>query len=192
MGESMQHMTIVEARREDATLIGCVVVEAIGAELAAEFAGNRRVNAVVDLFAALAAREDSQYSYRNALKAVAYDGAPMGFIVGYDGARLHELRRAFFEEVKRHLGYDMDGAMPDETDPAEFYLDSLAVFPEYRGRGVASALINAIAERAGKPLGLLCDKSNVRARRLYERLGFSRVGDRLFAGEVMDHMIKMV
>lgn len=167
-----------------------MVVEAIGPELAAEFAAGRPVSEVVDLFSSLAAREDSQYSYRNALKAVADNGAPMGFIVAYDGAHLHQLRRAFFEETRRRLGYDMEGRMADETDAGEFYLDSLAVFPEYRGQGVASALIEAMAGRAFKPLGLLCDKTNARARRLYESLGFRCVGNRPFAGEVMDHMIR--
>ncbi len=181
-------MKITEAEKADAMLIGRVVVDAIGPELAAEFAAGRPVSEVVDFFSSLAAREDSQYSYRNALKAVADDGAPMGFIVAYDGAHLHQLRNAFFEEAKKRLGYDMEGQMADETDPTEFYLDSLAVFPEYRGQGVATALIGAMSNRATKPLGLLCDKNNSRARRLYESLGFRRIGDRPFAGEVMDHL----
>lgn len=183
-------MKIVEATKDDAALIGRVVVEAIGPELAADFAGENPVSSVTELFAALVAREDSQYSYRNALKAINDEDRPMGFIVAYDGARLHELRRAFFEEVKIRLGYDMEGNMPDETDPSEFYLDSLAVFPEFRGQGIASALIRAIADRATKPLGLLCDKTNTRARRLYDSLGFRYVGDRPFAGELMHHLVK--
>lgn len=182
-------MKITEAKNSDAELIGRVVVEAIGPELAREFAGEHPASDVERLFATLAARKDSQYSYLNTLKAVAPDGTPMGFIVGYDGARLHDLRLAFFDEAERILGRDMRGHMPDETDPDEFYLDSLAVFPEFRGRGVASALILAMARRtAGKPFGLLCDKANARARRLYDSLGFRYVGDRPFAGELMDHL----
>lgn len=63
--------------------------------------------------------------------------------------------------------------------------------PEYRGRGVATALIEAAGVRArecGKPLGLLVDKANSRARRLYDSLGFKQVGERFFAGELMDHL----
>lgn len=160
-------MKIVNADKSDARLIGEVVVTAIGEELAEEFAGtSHTVDDVKSLFSRLAAREDSQYSYRNTLKAVSDDGKPMGFIVGYDGARLHDLREAFFEEVGIVLDRDMRGIMRDECEPGEFYLDSLTVFPEYRGRGVARSLIKAMAGRAfsgGKPLGLLCDKTNVNA-----------------------------
>ena len=93
-------MTIIPARPQDAMLIGASVVDAIGEEIAANLAGeNHTVNDVIDMFATLAAREDSQYSYRNALVAVDDDGTPVGVCVGYDGAKLHELRRPFFETV---------------------------------------------------------------------------------------------
>lgn len=184
-------MKIVRAELSDAPLIGRVVVEAIGEDIAGDFAGEKGIDAVVKLFAGLAAREDSQYSYLNALKAVDDDGAAMGFAVGYDGAELHRLRRAFFSEAKRQLDKDMDGKIGDECQPGEYYLDSLAVFPQYRGRGVAKELIKAMAECAsfsGKPLGLLCEKTNIRARRLYDSSGFIPVGEAPFAGEIMDHL----
>lgn len=182
---------IVRAGKEDAGMIGEAVVAALGPELAGELAGDKEIADVVNLFAVLAAREDSQYSYVNTLKAIDDSGRAMGFSVAYDGARLHEMRLPFYAEAKRILGRDLNGAMGEECTPAEFYLDSLAVFPAFRGMGVARALIEATAMRAagsGKPLGLLCDKSNSRARRLYDSLGFHRVGETYFAGELMDHM----
>lgn len=186
-------MKIIAAEKSDAPLIGRVIVEAIGNELAESLAGEFTVADVVNLFARLAAREDSQYSYLNALKAVDTDGTPMGFIIGYDGARLHELREAFFEEARTWIRLEIEGSVADECRPDEFYLDSLAVFPEFRGHGIAGALIDAMARRAreiGKPAGLLCSKENHRARRLYERMGFRQVGESFFAGELMDHMQK--
>jgi len=184
-------MKIVSAEVTDAPLIGRVVVEAIGEEISGAFAEEKGIDAVVQLFAGLAAREDSQYSYLNTLKAVDDSGAAMGFALGYDGAELYSLRRAFYSEVKRVLGKDMEGRMGDECQPTEYYLDSLAVFPRFRGRGVAKELIKAMAGRAlssGKPLGLLCEKTNLRARRLYDGLGFVQVGEAPFAGEIMDHL----
>lgn len=184
-------MKIVNAEKTDAPLIGETVVTAVGDEIAENFAHPKSKDYVLTLFTRLAARDDSQYSYANTLKAVDDDGCPMGFIVGYDGERLHELRKAFFDEVRSVLDRDMEGTLADECEPDEFYLDSLAVFPEYRGKGVAHALIAAMAKRAatgGKPLGLLCDKDNAKARRLYDSLGFIKVGETPFAGEMMDHM----
>ena len=82
-------------------------------------------------------------------------------------------------------------ALPGETEPDEFYLDTLMTLPDYRGRGVARALIIDAGEKAGKagkPLGLLCDLDNQRARKLYDSVGFREVGLRPFAGHEMAHM----
>lgn len=184
-------MKIVYADITDAQLIGRVVVTALGEELVNELAGAKTADDVTRMFATLAARDDSQYSWRNTLKAIDDNGEPMGYVVGYDGAKLHHLRKAFFAEARRVLDREMEGTMDDECQPDEFYLDSLAVFPAYRGRGVARSLITAIATRAadcGKPLGLLCDKTNTRARALYDSLGFKQVGETHFAWELMDHL----
>lgn len=184
-------MKIVNAEKTDASLIGETVVSAVGDEIAENFAYPKSKADVLRLFTNLAAREDSQYSYINTMKAVDENGRPMGFIIGYDGERLHELRKAFFEEVRSVLDREMEGTVPDECETDEFYLDSLAVFPEFRGKGIARALISAMVQRAasyGKPLGLLCDKDNKKARRLYDSLGFIQVGETPFAGEMMNHL----
>ncbi len=184
-----QKYTIRPARREEAPYIGAAVVEAIGEEIAEALGRDRGgVEAVKGLFSDLAARDDSQYSYLNTLVAVDPDDRVMGVCVGYDGARLHELRKAFIEEAGKKLGIEF-GELKDECEPTEFYLDTLAVDPSCRGRGVATALIGATVERAraiGKPAGLLVDKDNERARRLYEHLGFKPVGEREFIHTVMD------
>lgn len=91
-------MKIIPARPEDSRLIGKSVVDAIGIEIAESLAGDKHsVDDVVDMFAMLAEREDSQYSYTNTLVAIDDDGKPVGVCIGYDGARLHELRKAFLK-----------------------------------------------------------------------------------------------
>lgn len=183
-------MEIIEACKKDAPLLAEVILEAVGEDITANFAAEKGIDAVKTLFTRLAAREDSQYSYCNALKYIDDDGTPMGFIIGYDGARLHQLRKAFFEELESVFGRKIDGEIPDETVPEEFYLDSLAVFPQYRGKGIARKLIEAMIKRAeqhGKPAGLLCGKTNHRARKLYESIGFRKTGETPFAGVLMDH-----
>ena len=142
------------------------------------------------IFTVLATREDSQYSYLNTLKAIDQEGKVLGMIINYDGARLHHLREAFFEEVEKITGKKF-GKIYDETSPEEWYLDSLAVWPEYRGNGIGTALLEAAIQNAhsvGKPAGLLVDKSNIKERKLYESLGFRVVGETPFAGTIMDHM----
>lgn len=186
-------ITIQAASPAHAPLIGEAITMAIGEDLTGNLAGKDHTHQdVIDLFATIALRTDSQYSWKNTLVAVDDDGTVAGVIISYDGAELYSLRRAFFEEAERALGLKFDGEITDEADPGEIYLDSLAVFPSYRNRGIARELIAAVCRNAGsihKPVGLLVSKNNVKARRLYESAGFICVGDKPFAGEMMDHMI---
>ncbi|MCM1369702.1 MAG: GNAT family N-acetyltransferase [Candidatus Amulumruptor caecigallinarius] len=186
-------MEIVKCDKEDAPKIADAIINAIGMEMAARLGAERGIEGAKELFTRVAAREDSQYSFRNCVKARNDDGCDMGFMISYDGESLHKLRKAFFEEYADMFGIKVDlGKVPDETDSAELYLDTLSVYPEYRGRGMATSLIEYAKQRAKelrKPLGLLCDKGNLNARRLYEHVGFKKVGERFFAGELMDHYI---
>ncbi len=182
---------IIDSRKCDAPLIARSIMEAVGDDICQSLAGdNHTLSDVERLFVILAEMDDSQYSYRNSLTAIGDDGKAVGVCVSYDGAMLHELRAAFFINVEKELGIKMDG-VEDETDCCEFYIDTLAVLPEYRGKGIASALIKATVDKAsavGKPVGLLVDKDNIMARRLYENLGFRQVGERPFCHVMMDHL----
>lgn len=64
----------------------------------------------------------------------------------------------------------------NETDSTRFLLDGLCVVPEARGRGVGTALLEAMAQEGrarGYPaLRLDVVDTNDRARALYERRGF--------------------
>ena len=189
---------IIKGEEKYAPYIGKAIIMAIGEELAKQLAGpNHTVKYVEEMFSRLARRTDSQYSYLNSLVAVTEEGEAAGVTVAYDGARLHDLRRAFFEEASTSLGWNIDidnlDSINDETGPEEYYLDTVAVFPQFRGKGIGRMLIEATenkAKEAGKPIGLLCSKDNGNARRLYESLGFRQVGERYFAGELMDHLMK--
>ena len=142
----------------------------------------------------LVEREDSQYSYRNTLVAMDADEV-VGISVSYDGARLHELRRAFIEAAKEQIGKDHSG-MDDETQAGELYLDSLAVLPEYRCQGIARKLLLATKERAnhlGLPcVGLLVDKDNSVGEALYTSVGFQYLNDNQWGGHPMKHLVAIL
>lgn len=192
-------MIIRPAEKKDAPFIAEAIMMAIGDELVRDIANGHGREAVKEVFVRLAEMEDSQYSYRNTLVAETSNGDVAGIVLAYDGTILLEARRLFFKLAKELLGWDIYDMVPDgepeaETDPSEFYLDSLAVWPQYRNKGIASSLIQAVEHRAaetGKPVGLLCAAHNDRARHLYEQLGFREVGRRPFAGETMSHLQKV-
>lgn len=146
----------------------------------------------------LVAMDDSQYSWRNTLVAVDDEAADVdlasapvaGAIVGYDGADLHRLRRRFQEAALADLGMDYS-VMDDETCAGEFYIDSLAVFEDYRGRGIATMLLRAMIAHAASlklPAALLVDKGNPRAEKLYRSIGFAYCDDSVWGGHEMRHL----
>ncbi len=130
----------------------------------------------------ICAREDVLYSWRHTL--IAFDGEqPVGLCLCYDGRDYHDTRIRTFQlfseipddEDKDDKNLDLEH-MEDETGPGEFYVDSLAVLPEYRRQGIARKLLLSQLER-GRELGLpkatlLVDPDNPNAQALYRQCGF--------------------
>lgn len=187
---------IREGRPQDADFISKVVTEAIGEELILGLAGSRgRIPLVKKLFSALGADSNSQYSYTNTLVAVNELSVPVGGIIAYDGAGLHELRRAFVREANAILGWEVTEEEAenwgDEADSGEIYIDSLYVDPDARRHGVATALLKGVENKfrySGKPLGLLVEPSNDTALKAYSRWGFKKKGISNFFQTPMIHM----
>lgn len=183
---------IEKATPDLASHIASFIMEAMNAECCQNFAGPEHT--LIDfhrMMTRLVEMEDSQYSYRNTLAAFTSNGILVGACVGYDGADLHRLRRRFCEEALVEFGLDYSG-MPDETQEGEFYIDSLAVSKNFRGKGFATELLKAAIERAKElrlpAVGLLVDKGNPRAEALYTRLGFEYVNDASWGGHPMKHL----
>lgn len=135
--------------------------------------------------------DDSQYSYKNCIVAVDDKGAVAGVCVSYDGAKLLQLRSAFVRAAKERLDRDFSD-MDEETSAGELYIDSLAVFPEFQHRGIATKLLNLTVEKAKtmkiEKVGLLVDAGNPNAERLYSALGYVTVGASSWGGHPMKHM----
>lgn len=188
--------TIRDGRKEDAEFIAEAIMEAIGAEICLQIGRNGKdpMASTKELFRLTAVADQSQYSYKNALVAEDPEGNRAGVIINYDGAKLHELRLKFVEVYNSMFGTSLkEEDFDDETDSEEVYIDTLAVEPRFRRKGLGCRLIEAAIEKnrnSGKPMGLLVDYDNINARRLYEDLGFKSKGGRNFCGVEMEHMQK--
>lgn len=80
-------------------------------------------------------------------------------------------------QVIHQDGVDMGRMIVDRSGENILMMD-IALLPEYRGRGTGTTLIQGLMEeagRSGKGLRLHVEFFN-RALRLYERLGFSKIG----------------
>ena len=170
----------------DAPVIASALAMALGEESMRMYCGEH----YQDVLEELARMEGTQYSYRNALVAEV-DGVVAGAVVGYDGARLHELREPTLRLIQERTGQEF-GNVEDETVPDEFYLDSLGVLPEFRNLGIGGKLLAALRDKAFaqgyEKAGLLVDSGNHKAERLYLSLGFRRVESRNLFGRRMWHL----
>lgn len=125
-------------------------------------------------------REDLLYSYART-RVAEVDGKAVGSLLSYPGDIYLETRDRTFAEIWPEFFRTREESEP-ETDPGEYYLDSMAVLPEYRGRGIGRSLMRD-AMRKGFSLGykriaLVVDSSMPRLASLYGTLGFRPDGHR--------------
>ena len=137
---------------------------------------------------AVAGTEQTIYSYEHTFVAEA-DGKIVGAMCGYDGADYQRLKQPIVDV----LGVDSVFAQLKETEAGEYYLDSIGVLEEYRGRGIGSMLFAAHIDRARslghKVAGLIVDVDKPKAEALYRRLGFIHLDNKDFFGHPMKHMV---
>lgn len=174
----MQKIIFRQATIEDAPFVASVMMEAVGMPVMEE---GRELD---DTFVGICRREDTLYSYKNCA-IVEIEGKKVGGLISYVGKGYHEVKMHTFGLVKEHLSFDID-KMDDETREGEYYLDSAAVLPEYRGQGIGRKLIEYGVSKAQK-LGLLpilaCDPDNANAYKLYTSIGFKENGHLFIFGE---------
>ncbi|MBO4504665.1 MAG: GNAT family N-acetyltransferase [Bacteroidales bacterium] len=176
-------ITIRPATDDDVPLIAHNVLDAVGIE--------HPETEALDHLAELCRCTDVLYSWANTDIAL-WDGRPVGSLTSYDGGRYAEMRVKTFAELEKFLGMDFS-RMSVETGPGEFYLDSLAVLPGFRGKGIGTLLMqHGIAKARALRFpraALLVDIDNPDTMRLYESLGFKKVGEMYLFSTLYARMI---
>jgi ribosomal protein S18 acetylase RimI-like enzyme len=117
------------------------------------------------------------------LALVDWDGAQKDAFIRQQFAAQH----AWYIEQYQEASFDVivvggrpAGRLYVARWPAEIRVVDISLLPEYRGRGIGSALLGdlmAEATVAAKPLTIHVERFN-RALRLYERLGFTVAADK--------------
>lgn len=136
-----------------------------------------------------------RYSFERAL-VLEKDGIIEGVAYSYDAQdeeKIDEAWEALFEEEERHH-YRL--FIDKETIGDEWYLDSIAVRKEARGRGYGTQLLDAVyqlAKEKGAPcVGLNVDEHNPKAEALYRKVGYQYVGDCMISGHQYHHLQKPI
>lgn len=183
-------LTFRKATPEDASFIARHVLEALHWGMYVLPLTDKKQKAWQEL-TSVCRLADTLYSYENAIIAMA-DQQPAGLIVAYDGQRYRSMRKNTFSRLTAFDGQNVE-TMADETRAGEFYIDSLAVNPKFRGKGVGRSLLLAAIEEADRremPAALLVAPDNPQAQRLYASVGFRQDGEVFAFGENYLHMTR--
>ncbi|KIS02653.1 Acetyltransferase, GNAT family [Paucilactobacillus wasatchensis] len=149
--------------------------------------------------------EDPQQMIRNAYERRALlgyiattlvadvDGEVVGMAFAYQDSNETAVNRVYEQAAEKIPSIrDVDFFADPEAFDDEFYLDSLAVDDDYRGMGIATKLIQAVAEHAVdlgyETLGLNVDTLNPLAEKLYRRLGFEGTGQIMIGDHEYRHL----
>jgi len=181
----MRHMTTLrKATPADARFIAENVLRALHIEDSDE----EHLKLLTDI----CGREDTLYSWKNAVIAL-YDDIPAGLMVAYDGAHYRQMRDVTFPLIMHYVG-DNYTEQDDEARAGEFYLDSLAVLPRFRRKGIASALMKEMVKmknEAAIPLATIAvDPDNAPAYHLYCKSGFRHNGEIRVFGTTYWRMVR--
>lgn len=162
-----RRIMIRQATRDDITFVAQCVLAAV------DLYDFRNVSVEHDLAIKVCGLDDTLYSWRNARLATV-DGTAVGCLVSYDGAIYSEARKRTFSHFA-DAGRSMD-ATETETGPGEFYLDSMAIMPAFRGFGIGLVLIKdaiGIARTKGMhKVSLIVECSKPELQYYYSELGF--------------------
>ena len=189
-----------KARPSDAAFIADAVLAAMGndvfdpAVLAADSTPFGSLSAVRDALMKVCSKDDTLYSWRNTCIAT-YCGKTAGALVSYDGAVYKEMADRTFSLMARMMNTEKP-TPGEETGSGEYYLDSLAVHPDYRGHSIGSILMQNALDEA-QALGytrvtLFVDKHKPYLHDLYSRLGFIDEAEVTFFGEPYIRMVQEV
>lgn len=139
-------------------------------------------------------RDDTLYSWRNTIIAET-EHIAVGCLTCYDGANYKAMREITFPIIAQQSGNDFC-EMEMETAPGEFYLDSMAVLPNFRHRGIATSLLIEGIARAKKlklaKAALVVSPENPNAQKLYESLGFQFEREMFLFNETYRKMTKHI
>lgn len=189
VGNSM--LNIRQAKMTDVDDVISLVYLAIK-DIAYQLTGEQHYEDVIAQLKKFYLSENNRFS-ANLVTVKTVDEKVAGMILCYDGLEAEQL----YSPIIKHL-HDVkllsEATIDDEADEDEYYIDALAVFPEYQGHGIAKELF-AEAEKNGKLKGfkkisLNVDLDNEKAEQLYTRLGYRSTKQITINGRPYWHMVK--
>lgn len=183
-------VTIRDARKEDAPFLAECILAGFHFSDFDEMVSDDMSDALERLTECEAC-EDTLYSFTKT-RVAEVDGTPAGALLSYPGELFKELRDRTFRQYWPSF-FELYPNDEPEADPGEYYLDSLAVHPDFRKRGLGKVLLMDGIQK-GVALGfkkvtLIADTGYPHLISFYEALGFVPEGHRHVTGTEFQRLI---
>ncbi|MFJ7650095.1 GNAT family N-acetyltransferase [Lysinibacillus sp. NPDC097279] len=183
---------IRQAQPQDAQSVVPLIIDAIG-DIANRLTGEQTASKIEEELTVLFKREDNRHSYLNTFVAVEGEQI-LGTLVYYNGEQAIQMDANLVKwlEEKNAPSITID----KEAHEDEYYIDTVCVAPEARGKGIGTMLIQfaieQTQERGFTKLSLNVETQKEDARRLYERMGFVITEPWSIIDEPFHHMVKQI
>jgi len=185
-------ITMRQAQPQDAHAVVPLIMDAIG-DIANRLTGEQTEEAVKRELSNLFKREDNRHSYLNTYVAIE-DEHVLGILVYYNGEQAIEMDANLVKWLKAKNAPSI--IIDQEAHEDEYYIDTVCVTSEARGKGIGTLLLQYAEEltkqRGFKKLSLNVETQKENARRLYERLGFVITEPWSIIDEPFHHMVKQI
>lgn len=181
-------MLIRSAVSTDSEAIATYLLLAMEA-IVSEFIGQDDPKKAKEFLLHFVQKENNQYSYQNCF-VVEDNDQIIAAVNVYDGSELKRLRAPIVQYIEMHFNKIFNPE--DETQPGEYYIDSLGVNPDQQGKGIGAKLLKFLIDyyvtQNNKTIGLLVEENNPNAKRLYLKLGFEPVGEKMLLSTKLIHL----
>lgn len=128
------------------------------------------------------------------ITVIEIDGELAGMMLCYKGDEENVLYAPIIQQLESRLGKPIQ--LDKEADPGEYYIDAIAVFPSFQGKGVASQLLQhaeVLAKQHNmRKTSLNVDMENKRAYDVYVKKGYRETKQITINQAPFRHMIKQL
>jgi ribosomal protein S18 acetylase RimI-like enzyme len=183
---------ITQAKKQNDLTLAILILNAID-ELANMLTGEEEEEKILKTLNTFISMDINRLSYKNTY-VYQIENQITGLIIAYDSNKIKQLDSPMLKHLEsKNIFLD---SFDKECFKDEFYIDTLSVFEEFQGRGIAKELLNFINNKAKKlgfkKVSLLVDMDKLKALNLYEKMGFKKNTILEVSKHNYHHMIKIL
>lgn len=183
---------IKQASKTNSSTISTLILDAIH-NIANTLTGENEKSKILETLDFYIKMQTNRLSYKN-IWIYEKEKQLAGLIIAYNSNDVKKLDAPIIDHLASKNIFIT--SFDKECFEDEFYIDTVSVFEEFRGEGIAKELFIFIENKAKslgfKKVSLLVDLENPKALALYEKIGFKKNSILKVSNHDYHHMIKMI